>query len=56
LRAQQRARFARLMRDLGWAARADEQRRLAAAEIGADAAKEAFDVEDARDDRRPGAR
>jgi hypothetical protein len=37
LRAQQRARFAALMRDLGFAGRADEQRALGLAEAGPDA-------------------
>jgi hypothetical protein len=37
LRAQQRARFAALMRDLGYGVRADEQRALALAEAGPDA-------------------
>jgi hypothetical protein len=36
LRAQQRAHFAWLMRDLGFAARYDEQRRAAIAEAGPD--------------------
>jgi hypothetical protein len=43
LRAQQRARFAALLRDAGLPARADEQRRLAEAESGP-AANEAFDA------------
>jgi hypothetical protein len=42
LRAQQRARFATLMNELGEPARADEQRRLAVAESGDEAAAAAF--------------